>query len=231
MASGLLPMFGQEMTDSSIQQRYDAVQCLPPRTAIQQTLRGTVSKKYDQRRNISSSCECESDRVKMSEVPKLYPNKPKKGFLLLLFFHYIISLCCSFFPLNFIVYIKQLTEYEYSQVMVEIECQLFSFSFFSFYWILLFRYLILFDSLTAHLKLLREEHPESSAFASASPAMSSSTPPGNPGGAPLPQPPKESFARRYKFMWPLLLAVNFTAGGIFPSFFFFFCPLSILYFT
>lgn len=59
--------------------------------------------------------------------------------------------------------------------------------------------------------------------------MSSPTPPRNPDGAPLLQPPKESFARRYKFMWPLLLAVNFTAGGIFPSFFF--CPLSILYFT
>ncbi|CAN1162348.1 hypothetical protein LINPERHAP2_LOCUS24456 [Linum perenne] len=30
---------------------------------------------------------------------------------------------------------------------------------------------------------------------------------------PPPQPPKESFARRYKFMWPLLLAVNFTVGA------------------
>ncbi|KAE8696400.1 3-epi-6-deoxocathasterone 23-monooxygenase-like [Hibiscus syriacus] len=30
---------------------------------------------------------------------------------------------------------------------------------------------------------------------------------------PPPQPPKESFARRYKFLWPLLLAVNFTVGA------------------
>ncbi|GMI93732.1 hypothetical protein like AT1G55160 [Hibiscus trionum] len=30
---------------------------------------------------------------------------------------------------------------------------------------------------------------------------------------PPPQPPRESFARRYKFLWPLLLAVNFTVGA------------------
>ncbi|XVF74417.1 hypothetical protein PTKIN_Ptkin13bG0109000 [Pterospermum kingtungense] len=30
---------------------------------------------------------------------------------------------------------------------------------------------------------------------------------------PPPQPPKESFARRYKFLWPLLLAVNLTVGA------------------
>ncbi|XP_039018225.1 uncharacterized protein LOC120149551 [Hibiscus syriacus] len=30
---------------------------------------------------------------------------------------------------------------------------------------------------------------------------------------PPPQPPRESFARRYKFIWPLLLAVNFTVGA------------------
>ncbi|KAI7754417.1 hypothetical protein M8C21_006830 [Ambrosia artemisiifolia] len=28
-----------------------------------------------------------------------------------------------------------------------------------------------------------------------------------------PTPPKESFARRYKFLWPLLLAVNFSIGA------------------
>ncbi|KAI3775107.1 hypothetical protein L1987_49675 [Smallanthus sonchifolius] len=28
-----------------------------------------------------------------------------------------------------------------------------------------------------------------------------------------PAPPKESFARRYKFLWPLLLAVNFSIGA------------------
>ncbi|XP_010242201.1 PREDICTED: uncharacterized protein LOC104586613 [Nelumbo nucifera] len=30
---------------------------------------------------------------------------------------------------------------------------------------------------------------------------------------PPPQPPKESFARRYKFVWPLLLTVNLAVGA------------------
>ncbi|CAH8392518.1 unnamed protein product [Eruca vesicaria subsp. sativa] len=30
---------------------------------------------------------------------------------------------------------------------------------------------------------------------------------------PPPLPPKESFARRYKFVWPLLLTVNLAVGG------------------
>ncbi|KAK9030894.1 hypothetical protein V6N11_032298 [Hibiscus sabdariffa] len=34
-----------------------------------------------------------------------------------------------------------------------------------------------------------------------------------PPPPPPPQPPRESFARRYKFLWPLLLAVNFTVGA------------------
>ncbi|XP_010262148.1 PREDICTED: WAS/WASL-interacting protein family member 3-like [Nelumbo nucifera] len=37
------------------------------------------------------------------------------------------------------------------------------------------------------------------------------TPP--PPPPPPPQPPKESFARRYKFMWPLLLTVNLAVGA------------------
>ncbi|CAL5443836.1 unnamed protein product [Camellia sinensis] len=36
-------------------------------------------------------------------------------------------------------------------------------------------------------------------------------PPSKP--PPPPQPPKESFARRYKFVWPLLLAVNIAIGA------------------
>ncbi|CAL5439525.1 unnamed protein product [Camellia sinensis] len=36
-------------------------------------------------------------------------------------------------------------------------------------------------------------------------------PPSKP--PPPPQPPKESFARRYKFVWPLLLAVNIAVGA------------------
>ncbi|XP_073127130.1 uncharacterized protein [Henckelia pumila] len=42
-------------------------------------------------------------------------------------------------------------------------------------------------------------------------AASSST--GTASVVPPPTPPKESFARRYKFMWPLLLAVNFVVGA------------------
>ncbi|KAJ7012052.1 uncharacterized protein [Populus alba] len=30
---------------------------------------------------------------------------------------------------------------------------------------------------------------------------------------PPPQPPKESFARRYKFLWPLILTVNLSVGA------------------
>lgn len=33
------------------------------------------------------------------------------------------------------------------------------------------------------------------------------------GAPPPPPPPKESFARRYKYMWPLLLTVNLAVGG------------------
>ncbi|XP_039041139.1 uncharacterized protein LOC120179674 [Hibiscus syriacus] len=35
----------------------------------------------------------------------------------------------------------------------------------------------------------------------------------SPPSPPPPQPPRKSFARRYKFLWPLLLAVNFTVGA------------------
>ncbi|KAC9177487.1 hypothetical protein E3N88_46231 [Mikania micrantha] len=45
----------------------------------------------------------------------------------------------------------------------------------------------------------------SSSMASQSSTSSSSRVP--------PTPPKESFARRYKFLWPLLLAVNFSIGA------------------
>ncbi|XP_027167414.1 uncharacterized protein LOC113767495 [Coffea eugenioides] len=42
-------------------------------------------------------------------------------------------------------------------------------------------------------------------------SMASSTPPGS--AAADPPLPKESFIRRNKFIWPLLLAVNFTVGA------------------
>ncbi|CAH8380922.1 unnamed protein product [Eruca vesicaria subsp. sativa] len=36
---------------------------------------------------------------------------------------------------------------------------------------------------------------------------------GGGSAPPPPPPPKESFARRYKYMWPLLLTVNLAVGG------------------
>ncbi|XP_004235604.1 uncharacterized protein [Solanum lycopersicum] len=54
-------------------------------------------------------------------------------------------------------------------------------------------------------------------------ASSPTTPPAPPssmasssmarGAAPPPQPPKESFIRRYKYLWPMLLVVNFSIGA------------------
>ena len=43
----------------------------------------------------------------------------------------------------------------------------------------------------------------------------------SPPPPPPPPPPKESFVRRYKFVWPLLLAVNLAVGGhsLFPLFY------------
>ncbi|PON48133.1 hypothetical protein PanWU01x14_239210 [Parasponia andersonii] len=49
----------------------------------------------------------------------------------------------------------------------------------------------------------------SSPLSSSSSSMGASQPP--------PQPPKESFARRYKFLWPMLLTVNLAVGGLFLS--------------
>ncbi|KAJ7951639.1 WAS/WASL-interacting family protein [Quillaja saponaria] len=36
---------------------------------------------------------------------------------------------------------------------------------------------------------------------------------GSQSSTPPPQPPKESFARRYKFVWPILLTVNLAIGA------------------
>ncbi|KAL1200719.1 hypothetical protein V5N11_015110 [Cardamine amara subsp. amara] len=47
----------------------------------------------------------------------------------------------------------------------------------------------------------------SPAAAAAASYMAGSAPP------PPPPPPKESFARRYKYVWPLLLTVNLAVGG------------------
>lgn len=86
---------------------------------------------------------------------------------------------------------------------------------------------------TAHLKQFQEQQQKPKDFSS--PSSSSM---GTQASAPPPQqPPKESFARRYKFLWPMLLAVNLAVGGPFLSlipqlceisFFFFFFPHQFL---
>ncbi|XP_051147500.1 uncharacterized protein LOC127262740 isoform X1 [Andrographis paniculata] len=52
----------------------------------------------------------------------------------------------------------------------------------------------------------------SSNGASAAPAPPPPPPPPPPPNRPA-QPQKESFLRRYRFLWPLLLAVNFSIGA------------------
>ncbi|XP_038898399.1 uncharacterized protein LOC120086050 [Benincasa hispida] len=70
----------------------------------------------------------------------------------------------------------------------------------------------------AQVKQFQEQHkvrdassspapPASSNMASASASASASSYPSPP------QPPKESFARRYKFLWPMLLTVNLAVGA------------------
>ncbi|XP_021294501.1 uncharacterized protein LOC110424277 [Herrania umbratica] len=67
----------------------------------------------------------------------------------------------------------------------------------------------------AQLKQFQEQRKgkdlaSTSSAAAASYTMGSQTAANPP---PPPQPPKESFARRYKFLWPLLLAVNLSVGA------------------
>ncbi|PHU24526.1 hypothetical protein BC332_09633 [Capsicum chinense] len=61
----------------------------------------------------------------------------------------------------------------------------------------------------AQLKQLQQQQAASPT--PAPPSMESSSMAG--GAAPPPQPPKESFIRRYKYLWPMLLAVNFSIGA------------------
>ncbi|KAK7840549.1 hypothetical protein CFP56_016579 [Quercus suber] len=68
----------------------------------------------------------------------------------------------------------------------------------------------------AQLKKFQDQHQKAKEFSTPSSSstmgtQSSSAPP------PQPPPPKESFARRYKFVWPMLLAVNLAVGGCFLS--------------
>ncbi|KAI4381870.1 hypothetical protein MLD38_007897 [Melastoma candidum] len=71
----------------------------------------------------------------------------------------------------------------------------------------------------AQIKQAQTSPPPSSASPTAAsmgtPAPSHAPPP-PPPQSPLPPPPppaKEPFARRYKFLWPLLLAVNIAVGA------------------
>ncbi|KAK9231676.1 hypothetical protein WN943_021915 [Citrus x changshan-huyou] len=53
------------------------------------------------------------------------------------------------------------------------------------------------------------------ASASSAEAAAASYKMGSGSSAPPPQPPRESFARRYKFLWPLLLTANLAVGAYF----------------
>ncbi|KAF5453014.1 hypothetical protein F2P56_027961 [Juglans regia] len=66
----------------------------------------------------------------------------------------------------------------------------------------------------AQLKQFQEQQQKAQEF----PSSSSSSSMGPQSSAPPPQqPPKESFARRYKFVWPMLLAVNVAVGAYFVT--------------
>ncbi|XP_055828315.1 uncharacterized protein LOC129896438 [Solanum dulcamara] len=60
-------------------------------------------------------------------------------------------------------------------------------------------------------QLKQHQHQQASSPTPASSSMASSSMAS--GAAPPPQPPKESFIRRYKYLWPMLLAVNFSIGA------------------
>ena len=131
----------------------------------------------------------------MSEGPKLYTNKPKKG----------------------------KTQKQFFAVKKQSFILLFFFFFlFSVFWVSVFDFWLIVCALllykqTAQLKKFQEGHQKAKEFST--PSSSSSTMGTQSSSAPPPQPPppKESFARRYKFVWPMLLAVNLAVGGSFLS--------------
>lgn len=69
--------------------------------------------------------------------------------------------------------------------------------------------------LQQHQQHQQHQQQQASAPTPASPSSSSSMASSTSAGsaAPPPQPPKESFIRRYKYLWPMLLAVNFSIGA------------------
>ncbi|XP_050133722.1 uncharacterized protein LOC126609838 isoform X2 [Malus sylvestris] len=61
----------------------------------------------------------------------------------------------------------------------------------------------------AQLKKFQDQHKGKDFSSPLSPTMAAA----QASSPPPPQPPKESFARRYKFLWPLLLTVNLGVGA------------------
>ncbi|KVH92958.1 hypothetical protein Ccrd_005008, partial [Cynara cardunculus var. scolymus] len=59
----------------------------------------------------------------------------------------------------------------------------------------------------------QQSRPSPSPVSSSSSMASQSTTVSSSSSSVPPAPPKESFARRYRFLWPLLLAVNFSVGA------------------
>lgn len=86
--------------------------------------------------------------------------------------------------------------------------------FFSLTWRIFFSlvsiHCLCFFFVTAQLKQFRGQQ-KSNEFSSP-PSMGTQTAP-----PPPPPPPKEPFIKRYKFVWPMLLAVNFGIGGNFST--------------
>lgn len=88
---------------------------------------------------------------------------------------------------------------------------------------------------TAQLKQFQEQQKGNDFAASTPPRASSSSAaaatyqmgPSSSAPPPPPQPPKESFARRYKFLWPLLLTINLAVGGHFLSLIYIICCLYV----
>lgn len=74
----------------------------------------------------------------------------------------------------------------------------------------------------AQLKQFQEQQKGKDFYSPSSSSSSSSMatqPPSSQPPPPVPpQPSKESFARRYKFLWPMLLTVNLAVGGIYLFF-------------
>ncbi|XP_071692015.1 uncharacterized protein [Rutidosis leptorrhynchoides] len=70
--------------------------------------------------------------------------------------------------------------------------------------------------LKKHLQQLRSSpspSPSPSPSSSSVPSSTSVIPPKLPPAQPKATQPNESFARRFKFLWPLLLAVNLSVGA------------------